>query len=91
MNPSDYHIFFDDGGVMNDNSRRGPQWERLVGDYFSDRFGGTPSMWGEANQRYVVGVLSKFENWNGLYGSVDYPTYIRMFIDGWVEEVKKIL
>ena len=42
-------------------------------------------MWGEANQRYVVGVLSKFENWNGLYGSVDYQTYIRMFIDGWVE------
>ena len=85
MNPSDYHIFFDDGGVMNDNLKRGPQWERLVGEYFSDRFGGAPEMWGEANQRYVADVLSKFENWNGLYGSVDHPTYIRRFIDGWVE------
>jgi phosphoglycolate phosphatase-like HAD superfamily hydrolase len=28
-------IFLDDGGVMNDNALRGPEWQRLVGEYLS--------------------------------------------------------
>ncbi len=36
-------IFLDDGGgVMNDNEVRGPQWQRLVGEYFSPTLGGAP-------------------------------------------------
>jgi beta-phosphoglucomutase-like phosphatase (HAD superfamily) len=43
-------IFLDDGGVMNDNALRGPEWRRLIGEYMAPRFGGTPEAWGEANR-----------------------------------------
>lgn len=85
MNLSDYHIFFDDGGVMNDNRKRGPQWERLVGEYFADRFGGDPIVWGGANHRFIVEHLAKYETWTGLYDGQDYAPYNRLFIDAWVE------
>lgn len=42
-------IFFDDGGVMNDNKLREPQWRELVGKWFSSRFGGKRSSWQRAN------------------------------------------
>ena len=42
-------IFLDDGGVINDNARRAPQWQRLVGDFFSPRLGGTVGQWARAN------------------------------------------
>ena len=31
-------VFLDDGGVMNNNELRGPQWQRLIGDAFSARW-----------------------------------------------------
>ena len=43
-------LFFDDGGVLNDNNVRGKQWEKYVGEFYSSRFGGEPEVWGEANQ-----------------------------------------
>ena len=43
-------IFIDDGDVMNDNARRGPQWQRLVGEYLAPRLGGDQVAWGRANQ-----------------------------------------
>jgi phosphoglycolate phosphatase-like HAD superfamily hydrolase len=42
-------VFIDDGGVLNDNNARAPQWRRLLGEYFSPRLGGTPEAWAEAN------------------------------------------
>jgi phosphoglycolate phosphatase-like HAD superfamily hydrolase len=42
-------VFIDDGGVMNDNARRGAQWRRLVGEYLTPRLGGTPESWAAAN------------------------------------------
>jgi beta-phosphoglucomutase-like phosphatase (HAD superfamily) len=42
-------IFLDDGGVMNDNERRGADWRRLVGQYFAPRLGGSPEEWARAN------------------------------------------
>jgi hypothetical protein len=32
----DYVLFLDDGGVMNDNALRGPQWQRWVARIFAD-------------------------------------------------------
>jgi HAD superfamily hydrolase (TIGR01509 family) len=43
-------IFLDDGGVMNDNRRRGPAWQRLVSAFFTPRLGGDPAAWREANR-----------------------------------------
>lgn len=42
-------IFLDDGGVLSDNSLRGPQWRRMSGEYFPPRFGGTRPQWEQAN------------------------------------------
>jgi HAD superfamily hydrolase (TIGR01509 family) len=42
-------LFVDDGGVMNDNRLRGPQWQQLVGEYLSPRLGGRPEQWAQAN------------------------------------------
>jgi phosphoglycolate phosphatase-like HAD superfamily hydrolase len=43
-------VFIDDGGVMNDNERRGAQWQRLVGEFFVPLLGGSPAAWEEANR-----------------------------------------
>ena len=42
-------VFVDDGGVLNDNSARAPQWRRLLSEYFVPRLGGTPDAWAHAN------------------------------------------
>ena len=46
----DYTLFIDDGGVLNDNSRRAPEFQRLVADFFPPRLGGEPAAWAEANR-----------------------------------------
>ena len=43
-------IFLDDGGVMSDNDRRAPQWQRLVGEFFAPRLGGDPAEWARMNR-----------------------------------------
>jgi hypothetical protein len=54
-------VFLDDGGVLNDNERRAPEWRRLLGEFFAPRFGGTPLAWGEANT-VVYGAI--WEDWH---------------------------
>lgn len=43
-------IFLDHGGVLNDHERMKPEWQRVIGEYLSARFGGDPALWGNANQ-----------------------------------------
>jgi HAD superfamily hydrolase (TIGR01509 family) len=54
-------IFLDDGGVMNDNALRGPQWERLVGEFFVPRLGGDPAAWAAANHVVATEQFRRFE------------------------------
>ena len=42
-------VFIDDGGVLNDNERRAPEWRRLLGEYLPSRLGGTPEAWAASN------------------------------------------
>jgi phosphoglycolate phosphatase-like HAD superfamily hydrolase len=42
-------LFLDDGGVMNDNALRGPEWVRLIAEFMPDRMGGTGEQWASAN------------------------------------------
>jgi FMN phosphatase YigB (HAD superfamily) len=42
-------VFIDDGGVLNDNEVRAPQWRRLLGEYLAPRLGGTREAWASAN------------------------------------------
>ena len=55
------NIFLDDGGVMNDNSLRGPQWERLIGEFMAARLGGEPRVWGEANRAIFQETFKRYE------------------------------
>ena len=43
-------LFLDDGGVLNDNRLRGPEWLRLIGEFMPSRLGGTAEQWAEANR-----------------------------------------
>ena len=56
------NIFLDDGGVINDNSRRPAQWRRLVGEFFAPRLGpgGDPAAWAEANRSTLDPVFVRF-------------------------------
>jgi hypothetical protein len=72
-------IFLDDGGVMNDNEVRGPQWQRLVGEYFPPILGGTPEAWAAANRIYMESMFdpaqwearlqtfTDFNSWDAAY------------------------
>ena len=55
-------LFLDDGGVMNDNALRGPQWQRLVGEYLAPRLGGDREAWAAANlivvERQIARVVA---------------------------------
>jgi HAD superfamily hydrolase (TIGR01509 family) len=42
-------VFLDDGGVMNDNSTRASQWQRLVSEFFVPLLGGPAEAWSRAN------------------------------------------
>ena len=52
-------VFLDDGGVMNDNRLRGPEWVRLIGEFLPPRLGGTAEAWGYHNQRVIRPVLEE--------------------------------
>ena len=63
-------VFVDDGGVLNDNHARAPQWRRLLGEYFVPRLGGTREAWSTANvaaferswARFVAHIASAGES-----------------------------
>ena len=56
-------VFLDDGGVLNDNERRGEEWPRLVGEFFAPRLGGEPAAWGEANEAVFGRQWQRFLAW----------------------------
>lgn len=54
-------VFLDDGGVLNDNERRAPEWRRLLGAFFAPLLGGTPAAWGDANGIVFGGIWRDWE------------------------------
>ena len=71
-------VFFDDGGVLNDNRIRGKQWKTLCGEYYSTRFGGDPEIWGEANHKLISSFFGIFWR-NGKEKFDDYQTFYTDF------------
>jgi phosphoglycolate phosphatase-like HAD superfamily hydrolase len=53
-------VFIDDGGVMNDNERRGAQWQQLVGEFLAPLLGGSPAAWGEANRVVATALFEDY-------------------------------
>ncbi|MCG3227521.1 MAG: HAD hydrolase-like protein [Candidatus Heimdallarchaeota archaeon] len=81
---SDYSLFFDDGGVMNDNRIRGMQWQKMIGDYFSPKYGGEPFMWAEANFEFINEIVKEYQEIIGVGDLVDYHTYYTDFVKRWI-------
>lgn len=81
-----FAIFFDDGGVLNDNAIRGPQWKVLCGEFFHSKFGGDPKLWGEVNQKVIKSLMDKF--WEDSKESYnDYLTFYTNFKSEWVKRM----
>ena len=68
-------IFLDDGGVMNDNTLRGPQWQRLVGEYLSPRLGGSLQAWAEANKHVATREVKLYMDHEWATGELDYLAF----------------
>jgi phosphoglycolate phosphatase-like HAD superfamily hydrolase len=86
-------IFFDDGGVINDNNIRGQQWKKFVGEYYSARFGGDSEVWGEANHKLINLLFDIFWR-DGKENFDDYQSFYNDFkknmVLGMFKEVGKI-
>jgi phosphoglycolate phosphatase-like HAD superfamily hydrolase len=78
-------VFLDDGGVMNDNHVRGPQWQRLVGEFFAPILGGRPEAWGEANQVVATRLFADLDAWSArLRAASDYLSFDRALQLEWL-------
>ncbi len=76
------YIFLDDGGVLNDNKLRAPQWRELIADFFVPRYGGSREQWKKAN---TVAFGQFLQNYDEKYGNkVDYD-YIKAWNEGDVQ------
>jgi phosphoglycolate phosphatase-like HAD superfamily hydrolase len=53
-------VFFDLDGVILDPARTGAEWERLVGEFFAPRLGGSAADWALANRRIVPGLFEVY-------------------------------
>ncbi len=84
-------IFLDDGGVMNDNRRRGAQWRRLVGEYFAPRLGGSREAWAQANGA-VTTELFEPRAWRArLLASTDYRGFDCQYHLDWLAAMRRIV
>ncbi len=90
-------IFVDDGGVMNDNRRRAPQWRRLLGEFFPPRLGGSAEAWAEANRVYTEGLWGDGGTWADYsshlwqQGGESYEAFHRLYQIAWLHGMCRLL
>ncbi len=83
-------IFLDDGGVMNDNRARGPQWQRLLGEFFPPRLGGTAEGWARVNPVVANRLFEEYMT-TVLGSGRDYHTYWREYQIDWLRGMADML
>jgi beta-phosphoglucomutase-like phosphatase (HAD superfamily) len=78
-------IFLDDGGVMNDNRMRHPEWVRLVAEFFPSRLGGAGAQWSAANTKLAPGLWDRLFLDQAREGLVDtYHAWSRRYQLEWL-------
>ena len=55
-------VFFDDGGVLNDNRLRGPEYRKLIGRFMAERLGESAERWALANEKVFPHLWSDLQN-----------------------------
>ncbi|MCE7741364.1 MAG: HAD hydrolase-like protein [Candidatus Heimdallarchaeota archaeon] len=83
----EYAIFFDDGGVMNDNRLRGIQWQKMIGDYFSPKYGEEPYRWAEANFEFIEAFTTEYNEDIQESQKIEYNSFYDNFINRWISEM----
>jgi HAD superfamily hydrolase (TIGR01509 family) len=81
-----FAIFFDDGGVLNDNNIRGPQWEVFCGEYLHSKFGGDSEVWSEANHKVSMTLAKSFWS-NSKVIFQDFNTFYANYKSEWVKQM----
>jgi HAD superfamily hydrolase (TIGR01509 family) len=78
-------ILLDDGGVMNDNSLRGLQYQRLVGEFFAPWLGGELGAWAKANRICTASIFEP-EAWRrrAQIAVQDYANFERTYWRDWL-------
>ena len=85
-----WHIFFDDGNVLNDNNVRGAQWKKILPQFFLTRFGGTEEIWSKANSRVIIELTDKLEKrWTKKDRPKDFNDFWDVVMIEWVEDMFK--
>jgi phosphoglycolate phosphatase-like HAD superfamily hydrolase len=84
-------IFLDDGGVMNDNLVRAPQWQVLLGEFLPPILGGTPEAWAEANHRYMTALFDPAQWEARLQTFTDYPSWDAAYHLEWINDMCAIV
>ena len=75
-------LFLDDGGVLNDNRLRGPEWRRLVGEFMPARMGGTAQQWARANSKVFPRVWADLQE--RLPGFSSHQEFQRTYATNWM-------
>ena len=77
--------------MLNDNSVRALQWQRLVGEFFAPIFGGSAETWAEAN-RVVANGLFEHEAWQArLRAAADYESFDRAYFLDWMGRMCQLM
>ena len=80
-------IFFDDGGTINDNNLRGPQWLKLIAQYFIPKFGKTEKEWHDANIFAFNRLIENFLFDNREYKEMDYRQFREHLDVNWLKDM----
>lgn len=84
-------LFIDDGGVLSDNRVRGPQWQRLVGEFFAPVLGGSKEAWAEANREVITAILEPTAWRERLQAAPDFESFDRQYLIDWLAMMCKLV
>ncbi len=73
---------------MNENAVRGPQWQRLIGEYLVPRLGGEPAAWAAAN---VEVMERQMEGFAALSVTDDFNAFMRHQDESWLREMCELV
>src|SRR5579871_1925599 len=80
-------VLLDDGGVMNDNRLRGPQWQRLVAEFFAPRLGGASEAWAKANRAVIKAMLEPSAWQKRLQSAQNFHYFDRTYQLDWLKDM----
>ncbi|MHA2313794.1 MAG: HAD family hydrolase [Candidatus Hermodarchaeia archaeon] len=76
-------VFLDDGGVLNNNELRAPQWQELIAQYFAPRYGGDHNAWMQANRIAFENLMKSWEKAK-LEPKIDFNAFWQTESELWI-------